>query len=77
MNAWSESLNPDGKLTFIADPNGNFTAQLGFGYVTSLGGTRCRRFAALINNCKVEKLNLEPEGVPAACSLSPTFIDEL
>lgn len=40
MNAWSESLNKEGKLIFIADPNAKLTSQLGFGYVSgSLGGT--------------------------------------
>ena len=64
MDAWGKQAGADGKVLMLADGNGDYTRALdlvmdgtGFGL-----GMRGRRFALIVNDGKVEQLNLEEGG---------------
>jgi len=60
MNAWGKTLNIS-KVTLLPDGSGEFTRKMGM-LVTkdNLGfGMRSWRYAAIINNCIIEKLFVE------------------
>ena len=60
MDAWSKSQNA-GELLMLADGNGDFTAALGLELdARGFGlGTRCQRFAMIVDDGKVSHLNVE------------------
>lgn len=78
MEAWKNTFDDAaGNLRFVADPFGSVTKALGFGYMSgSLGGLRCRRFAALIDDATIKVLDINPDG-GSSCSLAPDFIDKI
>ena len=64
MGAWGKAGGADGKVTLLADGNGDFVKALGleldgrgFGM-----GTRGQRFSMVVNDGKVEKLFVEAPG---------------
>ncbi len=64
MGAWSKSAHADGKVTMVADGNGDFAEALG---LTMDGrnygmGKRAQRFAMLVKDGVVEKLFVEEPG---------------
>jgi len=64
MNAWGKSATADGKVTMLADGNGSFASDIGLtmdGSKFGLG-TRGSRWSMLVNDGKVEQLNLEEGG---------------
>jgi len=64
MGAWGKSAGADGKVTLLADGNGDFVKALGLDFDGSgFGmGTRGKRFAMVVNDGKVEKLFVEAPG---------------
>ena len=64
MKAWGEALGGEGKVTFLADGNGDYARALGLEVGLAAGGLgrRCKRFSALVRDGIVETLNFEPEG---------------
>lgn len=64
MDAWGKAAGADGKVTMLADGNGELTRKLGLEMdLTSAGlGTRCHRFSMLVNDGKVEQLHVEEPG---------------
>jgi peroxiredoxin len=64
MGAWGKSAGADGKVTLLADGNGDFVKALGLDFDGSgFGmGTRGQRFAMVVNDGKVEKLFVEAPG---------------
>ncbi|MEP0321016.1 peroxiredoxin [Bauldia litoralis] len=64
MKAWSQSLDADGKVDFLADGLGDFTRAIGLevDMVPGRLGKRCKRFAAVIDDGVVKVLNFEPDG---------------
>ncbi len=64
MGAWGKSAGADGKVTLLADGNGDFVKALGLDFDGSgFGmGTRGQRFAMIVNDGKVEKLFVEAPG---------------
>lgn len=63
MGAWAQDRNAE-ELVMLADGNGDLTRALGLemdGSVFGLG-TRCQRFAMIIDNGKVTTLNVEAPG---------------
>ncbi len=61
MKAWGEDQNVEDQVLMIADGSGHFTRAVGL--EVDLGsrgmGLRSQRYAMVVNNCKVELLNLE------------------
>ena len=64
MNAWEKDQNSKGKVTLLADGNGEFTEALGLSFDGSgFGlGKRGQRFAMIINNGVVSYLAIEEAG---------------
>ena len=61
MGAWGQSQDQDGAITFLADGNGAFTAEMGLEMDGSgFGlGTRSQRYAAIIDDGVVTELLVE------------------
>ncbi|XP_075974546.1 peroxiredoxin 5 [Anticarsia gemmatalis] len=71
MAAWGAQHNTKGKIRMLADPSGNFIKALDLGInLPPLGGFRAKRFSMVINDSKVEELNVEPDGTGLSCSLA-------
>ncbi|NVJ96772.1 MAG: peroxiredoxin [Alphaproteobacteria bacterium] len=64
MNAWGKSAGVDGKVTMLADGNGEFARALGLEMDASgFGmGTRSKRFSVIVEDGKVTELNIEEPG---------------
>jgi peroxiredoxin len=64
MGAWGKSAGAEGKVTLLADGNGDFVKAMGLDFDGSgFGmGTRGQRFAMVVNDGKVEKLFVEAPG---------------
>jgi peroxiredoxin len=64
MGAWGKSAGVDGKVTMLADGNGDFARATGLTMDGSRFGlgTRGQRYSALINDGVVEQLNVEAGG---------------
>ncbi len=64
MGAWGKSAGTDGKVTLLADGNGDFVKALGLEFDGSgFGmGVRGKRFAMVVDDGKVEKLFVEAPG---------------
>jgi peroxiredoxin len=64
LQAWSESAAADGKVTMLADGNGDFIREIGLGMDGSKFGLgqRGQRFSMVVNDGVVEQLNVEEPG---------------
>jgi peroxiredoxin len=64
MAAWAKSANAEGKVTMIADGNGDFSKALGLTFDGSAYGMglRGQRFSMIVKDGKVAQLNIEPPG---------------
>lgn len=64
MGAWGESAGAEGKVTLLADGNGDFAKALGLDFDGSAFGMgrRGKRFAMIVNDGEVEKLFVEAPG---------------
>jgi peroxiredoxin len=64
MAAWGKSAHADGKVTMIADGNGDFSKALGLTFDGSAYGMgiRGQRFSMIVRDGKVAELNIEPPG---------------
>ncbi|CAN5250379.1 peroxiredoxin [soil metagenome] len=64
MGAWGKAQGVDGKVTMLADGNGEFVKSLGLEMDGSKFGmgTRGQRFSILVNDGVVEQLNVEAGG---------------
>ena len=64
MGAWSKAGGADGKVTMLADGNGNFAKAIGLemdGSAYGLG-TRGQRYSMIVDDGVVEQLNVEAPG---------------
>merc|ERR1712142_550529 len=70
MAAWGKSLDPQSKISFLADTCGAFTKELDLALDLSavLGNVRCKRFALVAENGVVSGVNVEPDGTGLTCS---------
>lgn len=61
MGAWSKASEAGGKVTFIADGNGDFTRALGMDMDLSMAGfgTRSKRYAMIVDDGTVAYLGVE------------------
>lgn len=64
LAAWGKSSEADGKITMLADGNGEFARALGLEMdVSKFGmGRRTKRYSMLVNDGVVEQLNVEEPG---------------
>ena len=64
LGAWSQANGADGKVTMLADGNGEFAEATGLTMDGSKFGmgTRGQRFSMLVNDGVVEQLNVEGPG---------------
>jgi len=64
MDAWGKSANADGKVTMLADGNGDYARALGLELdATGFGmGKRGQRFALVVDNGKVAQVFVEEAG---------------
>jgi peroxiredoxin len=64
LQAWSQSAGADGKVTMLADGNGDFVRGLGLEMDGSKFGmgARGQRFSMLVNDGVVEQLHVEEPG---------------
>ena len=64
LQAWSDSAQADGKVTMLADGNGDFVREIGLGMDGSKFGLgqRGQRFSMVVNDGVVEQLNIEEPG---------------
>ena len=78
MGAWSKHAGADGKVTMLADGNGDFVKALGLTMDASKFGmgTRGQRFSMLVRDGRVEQLNIEEPGAFKVSS-AEHMIDQL
>jgi peroxiredoxin len=64
MGAWGKSSGVDGKVTMLADGNGDFAKAVGLTMDGSRFGmgTRAQRYSMVVNDGVVEQLNVEGPG---------------
>jgi len=64
LGAWAKSANADGKVTMLADGNGDFAKNIGLTMDGSKFGLGLRgsRWSMVVNDGKVETLNVEEGG---------------
>lgn len=72
MDAWGRAHGADGKITMLADGNGDFARAMGLtmdGSAFGLG-TRSKRWAAVIEDGRITALNVDESGAVDASSCS-------
>lgn len=78
MAAWGEHSGAKDKVRMLADTNAELAKALGLDFnAAALGGTRCKRFSAFVDNGVVKALNIEPEGTGLTCSLSNVILEQI
>ncbi|XP_061558785.1 peroxiredoxin-5, mitochondrial [Phycodurus eques] len=82
MAAWGKEHGADGKVRMLADPTGAFTKAVDLvldsdQIVQVLGNKRSKRYAMLVEDGVVKKINVEPDGTGLTCSLAPSIMSEL
>jgi 2-Cys peroxiredoxin 5 len=78
MNAWGKSLDPDKSsgIRFLGDADGSFTRawDLEFPAAPFLGTNRSKRYAIVIENGKVAKVNIEPDNIGTEVSTADKIL---
>ncbi len=79
MDAWAKSTGAAGKIAFLADGNGDFARALGLSVdLTSRGlGIRSQRYAMIVDDGAVRKLNVEDVPGKAEISSAEALLAEL
>merc|ERR1719153_1334186 len=76
MEAWGKDQGAEGKVRMLADTCGDLTKALELELDLSavLGNVRSKRFSMVVEDGKVTKLNVEPDGTGLTCSLADRII---
>jgi peroxiredoxin len=79
MEAWKKSTGAGGKIDFLADGNGDFAKALDLSMDGSGGGlgTRSKRYAMLVDDGVVKKLNIEEAPGKAETSSAENLLGSL
>ncbi|XP_037323036.2 peroxiredoxin-5, mitochondrial [Pungitius pungitius] len=82
MAAWGKEHGADGKVRMLADPTGAFTKAVDLlldsdQIVQALGNKRSKRYAMLVEDGVVKKINVEPDGTGLTCSLASNVLSGL
>uniref|UniRef100_A0AAY5L372 Peroxiredoxin-5 n=2 Tax=Esox lucius TaxID=8010 RepID=A0AAY5L372_ESOLU len=82
MAAWGKEHGAEGKVRMLADSTGAFTKAVDLmldsdQIVAALGNKRSQRYAMVVEDGVVKKLNVEPDGTGLTCSLASNMLSEL
>jgi peroxiredoxin len=79
MEAWKKSTGAAGKIEFLADGNGDFAKALDMTMDGSGGGlgTRSKRYAMLVEDGVVKKLNIEEAAGKAETSSADNLLKDM
>ncbi|KAK7915851.1 hypothetical protein WMY93_011612 [Mugilogobius chulae] len=82
MAAWGKEHEVGDKIRMLADPTGAFTKEVDLlleseQLVQILGNKRSKRYAMLVEDGVVKKINVEPDGTGLTCSLASSIMSEL
>lgn len=79
MAAWARFTGAEGKILFLADGNGDFVKAIGLDLDLSAGGLglRSKRFSMIVNDGKVETLNIEDAPGQAVASGAAKLLEQL
>ncbi|XP_037125385.1 peroxiredoxin-5, mitochondrial [Syngnathus acus] len=82
MAAWGKEHGADGKIRMLADPTGEFTKAVDLlldsdQIMQALGNKRSKRYAMVVEDGVVTKINVEPDGTGLTCSLAPSIVSAL
>ena len=79
MDAWAKHAGAEGKIIFLADGNGDFARALGLTLdLTARGlGLRSQRYAMLVDNGVLRKLNVETAAGKVETSSAETLLKQL
>ena len=79
MHAWAKSAGASDKISFLADGNGDFARSLGLSLdLTARGlGIRSQRYAMIVDNGVVRKLNVEAGPGKVETSSAETLLTQL
>ncbi|MFI0845682.1 peroxiredoxin [Mesorhizobium sp. IMUNJ 23232] len=79
MAAWARFTGAEGKILFLADGNGDFVKAIGLDLDLSAGGLglRSKRFSMIVNDGKVEALNIEDAPGQAVTSGAARLLEQL
>ncbi|XP_062868334.1 peroxiredoxin-5, mitochondrial [Trichomycterus rosablanca] len=82
MAAWGKEHGADGKVRMLADPRGAFTAAVDLFLDNEhlfqvLGNKRSKRYAMVVEDGVVKKLNVESDGTGLTCSLASSILSDL
>lgn len=79
MSAWGKSLDPSGKIRFLADTTGAFAKELdvAFDLTAVLGNVRSKRFALVVQDGVVKGVNVEPDGAGFTCTAADAVLKML
>merc|ERR1712227_374251 len=79
MGSWGEHHNANGKIRMLADMKAEFTkaVDLELDATPLLGNVRSKRYAMIVEDGVVKKLQVEPDGTGLTCSLSKSLLSSL
>lgn len=79
MDTWAKSTGASGKITFLADGNGDFARALGLSADLSAHGLgiRSQRYVMFVENGMVQKLNVEASPGQLEISSAETLLSQL
>lgn len=79
MGAWAKAIDMDGKISFLADGNAEFTKAIGLDFDAAAGGMglRSKRFAMLVEDGVVKLLNVEDIPSKADASSASVLLGQM
>ena len=79
MSAWSKATDSDGRISFLADGNGDFAKAAGLEFDASAGGMgiRSKRYSMLVEDGIVKSLNIEDSPGKADISGAENLLPQL
>ena len=79
MDAWKKASGAEGKIEFLADGNGDFARAIDMTLDGSAGGlgTRSKRYAMLVEDGVVKKLNVEDAPGKAEISSADNLLKQM
>ncbi len=80
MDAWGKALHCEGKIRMLADPQAQLTTALGMdfaGLTEILGNVRSKRFTAVVQDGKLQSIDVEPDNTGLSCTLANNIIKHL
>jgi len=79
MGHWAKATGGNGKLTYLADGNADFTRAIGLDVDLSIGGmgVRSKRYSMLVRDGVVEQLNIEDNPGVADISSAARILSQL